>query len=158
MWYLVRCTLNRLMQVHEAVGRLGLEAFLPVYDSRPLFPDSFLLRASRQDFEVLLSQRISGLAPYYKDADRREFVAFADSQIAMLRTIVDSQNPNILVDQSLMPRYLDGDMVEVIDSTFKGVVGRYLKFKGQRRVFVEIPGLGCFGTAYVPKDMVRAVA
>ncbi len=158
MWYLVRCTLNRLAQVHEAVGSLGLEAFLPVYESRPLFPDSFLVRASRQDFETLLSQRISGLSPYYKDAERKDFVAFNDSQIAMLRTIMDSNNPNILVDQTLVPAFLDGERVEVVDGAFAGVEGRYFKYKGQHRVFVEIPGLGVFGTAYVPKGMARKVA
>lgn len=158
MWYLVRCTLRRLASVHEAVGRLGLEAFLPVYDGRPLFPDSFLVRASRQDFASLLNSNIPGLMPYSKSADGHDFVSFPDSKINMLRTIVDSMDPNILVDQTLAPHYLSGDMVEVIDSPFKGVVGRYFKYKGQHRVFVEIPGLGIFGTAYVPRGMVRMAA
>lgn len=150
-----------MSSVFEAVGRMmadgRLDAYLPVHDGKPLFPDSFFVRASSEVFSQLMAIKVPGLTPYY-NADRSGYVRFSDNQIDMLRTIVDSMDPNILVDQTVVPTYLDGDMVEVVDSTFKGVVGRYFKYKGQHRVFVEIPGLGVFGTSYVPRGMVRMAA
>lgn len=67
------------------------------------------------------------------------------------RIIVESGIEDILIDQDKVPKYLKGDHVRVIDGPFKSVEGQILNRKHQKRVFLKIDGIGCFGTAFVPE-------
>ena len=128
----------------------------------PLDPGLLFVNTTLEDFRELLSLSVKGLTPYYNhfvtnEFGKNDFLIVPDRQMNSFRIIVESGNANVIVDQSIAPTYLEGDTVVVVGGPFAGVEGKFLKFKGQKRVFVEIPGLGCFGTAYVPKDWIRKV-
>ena len=53
------------------------------------------------------------------------------------------------VDESRC-HFKGGEIVKVIDGTFKGVVGRVARVAGQQRVIVELDGLCLIATAYIP--------
>jgi transcription antitermination factor NusG len=52
---------------------------------------------------------------------------------------------------------LVGDQVVVIGGPFAGVEGIVMKYKHQKRVFVELQGVGRYATAYVPGAWIRRV-
>lgn len=56
----------------------------------------------------------------------------------------------LLVDEA-NGTYKQGDYFRIVDDPFKGIEGRVTKITGQKRVIVELPGLCCVATAYVPK-------
>ena len=66
------------------------------------------------------------------------------------RIIVESQNQDIIVKQSDVPRLIEGDLVVVTGGPFTGVEGIVMKHKHQKRVFVQLHGIGTYATAYVP--------
>ncbi len=136
----------------------GLDFWLPVANGVPLFEDLLFVRTTEEGCRNLVSAAIPGLMPVINKASERRYVAFADSKIDMLRIIVESGDSHILTDQTKAPTFLKGKMVEVTEGPFAGVVGRLLRYKSQHRVFVEIPGLGIYGTAYVPRFQMREVA
>lgn len=142
------------MEQLEGVADLdGCDFWLPVANGVPIFEDLLMVRCSAQDFRRLLSLGIQGLVPVTGASD---FVSFPDSKIDMLRIIADSGQDDVMLDQTRVPSFFNCGIVDVVEGPFAGVSGYYLKFKGQHRVFVEIRGLGTFGTAYVPKGYVRA--
>ncbi|MBR4326876.1 MAG: KOW motif-containing protein, partial [Bacteroidales bacterium] len=50
-----------------------------------------------------------------------------------------------------------GDRVVVIGGPFAGVEGIVMKYKHQKRVFVELQGVGRYATAYVPGAWIRRI-
>jgi transcription antitermination factor NusG len=48
-----------------------------------------------------------------------------------------------------------GEVVKIIDGTFKGVEGRVARVAGQQRVIVELDDLGLIATAYIPSAFLK---
>ncbi len=106
--------------------------------------------------------KIPGLTPYYNHNITNgyginDYLTVPDGQMKSFRIIVESGNEHILIDQAKVPKYLKGDRVVVVGGPFTGVEGIVQRFQSQKRVFVDIPELGCFGTAYVPNKWLRKV-
>ncbi|MBR4327890.1 MAG: KOW motif-containing protein, partial [Bacteroidales bacterium] len=78
-------------------------------------------------------------------------------QMESFKIIVESGNENILVRQNEMPDFVTGDSVVVIGGPFAGVEGVVMKYKHQKRVFVELQGVGRYATAYVPGAWIRRI-
>ena len=170
-WFAIRATHNRARKVYEKLISLkdnALEPYLPIIkkaNSEEILNSSLLfLRCTLQNYKQLLefSAAIPGLTPHYNhfftnEYGKNEFLVVPDHQIKSLRIILESNDENIIVDQAIAPHYLSGDNVEVIDGTFAGVKGILLKYKHQKRVFVDVKGVGCFGTAYVPGAWLRRI-
>ncbi|MBR4326753.1 MAG: KOW motif-containing protein, partial [Bacteroidales bacterium] len=53
--------------------------------------------------------------------------------------------------------FVTGDSVIVIGGPFAGVEGVVMKYKHQKRVFVELQGVGRYATAYVPGAWIRRI-
>lgn len=184
MWYPIRATFCRAQQIYERISSLDFgarvfEPYLPllrkiVYSNddfnnptdtikdEPLDRGLLFLRTSREDFRQVLSMNIPGLTPYYNRYEINgygcnEYLTVPDGQMKSFRIIVESGNENILIDQAKAPKYVKGDRVVVVGGPFAGVEGVVQRYQSQRRVFVDIPGLGCFGTAYVPGKWLRRI-
>lgn len=183
-WFPIRATYHRAERIYDTIRHLHFDGrlfqpYLPllrkvIYTNEdfdnptqyikdiPLDPSLLFVHTTVEDFRQLLRMSVKGLTPFYNHFDtnifgKNDFLIVPDRQMDSFRIIVESGNENIIVDQQIAPTYIEGDTVVVVGGPFAGVEGKVLKFKGQKRVFVEIPGLGCFGTAYVPKDWIRKV-
>lgn len=183
-WFPIRATYHRAAKIFNTISSLDFggrvfEPYLPLlrkveYSNEdfnnptetikdvPLDMGLLFVRTSQDDFRNLLSMQIDGLTPYYNHFEtnifgKNDFLTIPDRQMDSFRIIVESGNEHIIVDQQIAPTFVAGDTVLVIGGPFAGVEGKVLKFRGQKRVFVDIPGLGCFGTAYVPSKWVRKV-
>ena len=64
-------------------------------------------------------------------------------------------NEHIKIVEKQQCHYKSGDIVQVINGDFKGVVGRVARVSGQQRVIIEIEGLCLVATAYIPTDFIR---
>ena len=56
-----------------------------------------------------------------------------------------------------MPELVVGDQVVVTDGPFAGVEGLVMKYRHQKRVFVQLRGVGNYATAYVPSAWLKQV-
>jgi len=86
-----------------------------------------------------------------------EFLTIPDRQMESFRIIVESRNKDIIVKQTEIPRMIEGDHVVVKDGPFAGVEGIVMKYRHQKRVFVQLQGVGCYATAYVPEAWLERV-
>ncbi len=183
-WFPIRATHHRAQQIFDNIRGLNFEGrifepYLPllrkvVYSNEdfknptqyiqdiPLDTGLLFVKMMLNDFKSLLDMKIPGLTPYYNHFYANEFgkndlLIVPEVQMKSFRIIVESGNEHILVDQAKAPKYLKGDDVVVIGGPFAGVEGKVLRFRSQKRVFVELPGLGIFGTAYVPPQWLRRI-
>lgn len=177
-WYVIRATRGRAQEVYDEIMALDsplLEAYIPRYhveklkitnghpekvvDEGILHNGLLFVRTTRQEFTKLVRGLppypfIKGLTPYYDhfreiEAGRNDYLVVPDKQFQDFRTILQSEDVNILIDQEQMPTYLNGKKVVVTSGPFAGVNGTLLRWKGVRRVFIQIDQLGTYGTGFV---------
>ena len=74
-----------------------------------------------------------------------------------LKIICEAEASDIIVSLSSVPNFQVGQMVRVIEGTFKGVVGRVKRWQGQQRVGVIIGDMATFATAYVSSAFLKKI-
>lgn len=177
-WFVVRATRGRAQEVYDELVGLGsphLELYIPSYHHESLkivdgMPQKIVkegtlhnglvfVRTTRAEFYKLVHGLesypfIPGLTPYYDhfheyEIGRNDYLVVPDKQFQDFRTILESGDTHILVDQEDMPSYLNGKKVEVVSGPFEGVIGTLLRWGGLRRVFIQLDYLGTFATGFI---------
>ena len=183
-WFPIRATHHRAQKIYDKIVSLRndcLEPYLPIirhieYSNedfnnptqyiadKPLDTGLLFLRSTVNDFKTLLQydSMFPGMTPYYNHFcqnrfGKNDFLTVPDRQMESFKIIVESGNENILVRQNEVPSLLSGDRVVVIGGPFAGVEGIVMKYKHQKRVFVELQGVGRYATAYVPGAWIRRI-
>ena len=183
-WFPIRATHHRAQQIYDKLVSLkddNLEPYLPLLrhieytnedfnnptqyiKDKPLDKSLLFMRSTLNDFRAMLKYQalFPGMTPYYNhfytnSFGKNEFLVVPDAQMNSFKIIVESGNQNIIVDQTEMPSLIAGDRVVVIGGPFAGVEGIVMKYKHQKRVFVELQGVGWYATAYVPGAWVRRI-
>jgi len=183
-WFPIRATHHRAQKIYDklvAINNKNLELYLPLVrhieysnedfnnpsqyiKDKPLDSSLLFLRSTLNDFRSLLQYQalFPGMTPYYNhfytnSYGTNDFLTVPDKQMESFRIIVESGNENILIRQSEMPDFVTGDSVVVIGGPFAGVEGIVMKYKHQKRVFVELQGVGRYATAYVPGAWIRRI-
>lgn len=178
-WYVIRATHGRAQAIYDTLTTLPdfpYEVYIPRYHVETLYllngtlnkhiEDGLLykglvfVRMPYQEFHKLVHALppypfVKGLTPYYNHfhvsstSGRNEYLIVPDHQFHSFRTLLESRDTHILIDQAEMPTYLQGKKVEIIDGPFKGVTGSLLRWKGLRRVFIRIDQIGTFATGFI---------
>ena len=181
-WFPIRATYRRAKKVYDRLVELNnghLEPYLPMRRSieysdeksdrptqaikkEPLDKGLLFLKCAQEDFRSLMQNRtlIPGMTPYYNhfatdEFGRNEYLTVPDRQMKSFMIIVESNNQNIIVNQTEIPQIIEGDHVVVTGGAFEGVEGMVMKLKHQRRVVVELKGVGRYATAYVPGALLK---
>ena len=183
-WFPIRATYHRAQKVYDRLVALNdgrYELYLPqlyIFDrhdgnsdtgepqfrTEPLDKGLLFMRSSLGVFRELVQSPllVPGMTPYYNhfstnEFGRNEYLTVPDRQMESFRIIVESRNQDILVRQAEMPQLVEGDHVLVTDGAFAGVEGIVMKYKHQKRVFVQIQGVGIYATAYVPSAWLKKI-
>jgi len=183
-WFPIRATHSRAQKIYDKLVALNddnIEPYLPLIrhveytnedfknptqyiKDKPLDKSLLFLRSTLNDFRAMLKYQalFPGMTPYYNhfytnSFGKNEFLTVPDKQMQSFRIIVESGNENIIVDQNDVPSFVSGDQVVVIGGPFAGVEGIVMKYKHQKRVFVELQGVGRYATAYVPGAWIRRI-
>ena len=179
-WFPIRATYHRAQKVYDKLTTINdgrFELYLPMlrhmennsekntqYQEEPLDKGLLFMRTTVKDFRTVVKNPtlVPGLTPYYdhfrtNEFGKNDFLVIPDRQMESFRIIVESHNENILVDQMEIPRLIEGDHVLVTGGPFAGVEGIVMKYKHQKRVFVQMKGVGSYATAYVPSAWLKKV-
>ena len=174
-WFAARITHGRANSVYAAiVSRTEEEVtpYLPVTKTqvcqlvdgqpriilkeRPVHTGLLFVNATLRAYAQLLHTppQIPGFTPFYdhfsvSPTGRNNYLVVPERQFDSFRRIIESNHEDILIDQQQVPDYLSGKRVRVTSGPFAGVEGTLLKWKHQRRVFVDLGALGKFATAYI---------
>ena len=175
-WYAARVTYGRAKTVYDSLMGLsadvGITPYLPVtkkqvcrivdgkpfmeVEEKPVHAGLLFVRSSYDNYRKLVreSQNIPGFTPFYdhfstSSTGKNDYLAVPDRQFDSFRCIIESGHEDILINQDQMPAYLSGKRVRVVGGVFEGVEGTLLKWKHQRRVFVDLGQFGKYGTGYI---------
>ena len=177
-WFPIRATHRRAQKVYDRLVALNdgrLEPYLPMLRrveivnetsqqirEEPLDSGLLFMRCTLTDFRKLLENPllVPGMTPYYNHFEtnksgKNEYLTVPDRQMESFRIIVESRNNDIIVKQTELPKVIAGDRVIVTGGPFAGVEGIVMKIKHQKRVVVQIEGVGCYATAYIPSAFLK---
>ena len=168
-WYALRTTYGREKKAYDYLTAKGVTAFYPttnvvklikgkrkvVTESR--LPNIFFAYGTEKQIKTFVYDNVNlpYLRFYYRHfhvgrrIDKTPLIV-PDDQLDSLRIICSADSDNTIVSSVEVPKFEKGQLVKVIDGTFKGVIGRVARWQGQQRVAVVVDDLVTVITAYVP--------
>ena len=168
-WYALRTTYGREKKAYDYLTAKGITAFYPttnvvklikgkrkvVTESR--LPNIFFAYGTEKQIKTFVYDNVNlpFLRFYYRHfhvgrrIDKTPLIV-PDDQLDSLRIICSADSDNTIVSSVEVPKFEKGQLVKVIDGTFKGVIGRVARWQGQQRVAVVVDDLVTVITAYVP--------
>lgn len=68
-----------------------------------------------------------------------------------------NRNEHVMMVESAQCHYKGGDLVRVVEGSFKNVVGRVARVVGQQRVILSLSDIGLIATAYIPSAFIEKI-
>ena len=168
-WYALRTTYGREKKAYDYLTAKGITAFYPttnvvklikgkrknVTESR--LPNIFFAYGTEEQLKEYVYDNVNlpFLRFYYRhyhegNTIKKTPLVVPDNQMESLKIICAADADNTFVSLVKVPKFEKGQLVKVIDGTFKGVTGKVARWHGQQRVAVIVDDLVTVCTAYVP--------
>ena len=173
-WYVMRTTYGREKKAYEYVISKGGTAFYPtineirIINGKPVnvevsrLPNIFFIKGTEDEVKSYAYDNIH--LPYLRFyyGHRHQGVniikyplVIPESQIKSLKIICEAPATDTLFVPSNVRNFEKGELVKVVEGTFKGVEGHVSRWHGQQRVGIIIEGLCTIATAYVPTSFLE---
>ena len=159
-WYALHTKSRFENVVNEGLFKKSLDVFLPkikVKSKRrdrklmiqvPLFPGYLFVKTDLNPHEHIEILKTAGAVRLIGNKDGP--LSIADNTIESLKIMVTTEHPI-----TTGSRFKKGDRVVVVEGPFAGVIGTFVRYRGQERVIVDIEALGQFASVDVSKDEVE---
>ena len=175
-WYALRTTYGREKKAYDYMIGKGVAAFYPTQTkvklingkrkevTESLLPNIFFAYGTLNQIKSFVYFNVN--LPFLRFYYRHEHVGsiaiktpliLPNYQMESLKIICEAEASDIIVSLSSVPNFQVGQMVRVIEGTFKGVVGRVKRWQGQQRVGVIIGDMATFATAYVSSAFLKKI-
>ena len=173
-WFALRTTYGRELKAYQYLISQGLTAFCPTIKRMKIIggkryeieesriPNIFFVHGTFDEVKSFVYDNINlpYLRFYYSHRHNghrleRTPVVVPDEQMQDLMRVCNVESANTIVQSGNIEKFVDGQMVRIIDGPFAGITGRVAKYKGQQRVAVIIDGLVTACTAYVPSAFLK---
>ena len=153
-WYVLHTRSRFENVVYEGLVKKTFDAYLPKIQVRskrrdrkqmihiPLFPGYLFVRSDLNPYQQLEIVKTVGVVRFV--GNRQGALPVPDEAIASLKIMVST-------DQDIVTgrRLRQGDRVMVVDGPMAGVVGTFVRYRGQGRVVVNIEALGQYAAVEV---------
>lgn len=160
-WYAIYTKSRNEKKVAETLSAKGIEVYLPLlrtlrqWSDRkkkveiPLFRGYlFVYIFDKKYLEVLQTDGVVRFITF-----RNERISIPLYQIEAVKAYLNEEEP---VSQETID-YIPGDFVEVARGPMKGLQGTLVKFKGKRRVLMEIESIGQHLFLDLPKSILEKI-
>lgn len=173
-WFALRTTYGRECKAYDYLVAKGIKAFLPTIDSVKLekgkrkmvtesrLPNIFFAYGTENEIKSFVYDNVNlpFLRFYYRHLHdggtvKRIPLIVPDNQIESLRIICEAEANDVILSSEEIVKFKEGQLVRVIDGSFKGVVGIVARYRGQQRVGVTVNGLITCVTAYIPSAFIE---
>jgi len=161
-WYVLHTKSRFENVVNDGLIKKSIEAFLPKIKVRSkrrdrkaiirvsLFPGYLFVKSNLNPYEHIEIVKTVGAVRIVGNKDGP--LAVPQGNIESLKIMVAGNN-----DVTTGKHFRKGDMVMVINGSFAGVTGTFIRYKGKERVVVYIESLGQFASVEVSADDVEII-
>ena len=117
---------------------------------------AYATKAQLDDF--IRSFGDSPMAQYYWDRTASRPLTIPEKAMEDFITVASSLDEDLIYLSEISDKLREGQLVEVIDGPFKGVKGKIVRIKKNRRVLVELPGFLAVSTNYLHPQLLKLAA
>lgn len=171
-WYVLRVSYHREQKAYEWLTSQGIEVYLPLHfvkkevDGKlkqiqePLLPNLIFVHTLLSKLSALINSVANTTLSFYYNhfaftpEGKNPPLIVPACQMDNFIRLTSIDNDHILFVSPDKCHYKSGDDVIVTNGIFKGIKGRIARVQRQRRVVVEMEGIGCITTAYVPSGFI----
>ena len=172
-WFVLRVVYHHEQAANDWLEELGIDTYLAMHDAEkemngkkkrvrePLIPNLLFAHATKKEIVPALAAPGNAYLSYYYDHFRTDAdgknppLIVPDKQMDNFIHLTSIDNDHILFVDRSQCHFKSGDHVVVTDGDFRGIEGRIARVSRQQRVVVELDGIGCITTAYIPKAFLR---
>ena len=163
-WHVLRATYSRELKVQTALQEKGIRTFIPMMWSTPSSPTRsgiprklvpavsglVFARATREALDLYI-RSFGDARPvnYYWDRTTNAPLTVPAKAMEDFITIASTLDEDLIYLTEVSEKLREGQEVTILEGPFKGVQGRIVRIKKNRRVMVELPGMMAVASTYV---------
>lgn len=172
-WHVLRVSYSREQKVHDWLREQGFEVYIPLHYKEveingkrkrvkaPLLHNFIFIHATRTDIDLVMESSSNKYFSYYYNhfkvdtSGKNPPLTIPKQQMDNFIRLTSIESEHILFVSPEKCHFKTGDRVQITDGIFKGVEGRVARVNRQQRVVIELYGIGCVTTAYVPSFFIK---
>jgi len=172
-WFVLRVAYHHEVVANEWLISVGIKTYLPMHRIEkeikgkrervwePLIPNILFAQVTEEDLNHTITSVDNAYLSYYynhfrtNDDGKNPPLAVPDKQMDNFINLTSIDNDHILFVDHSQCHFKSGDRVIITDGDFRGIEGRVARVSRQQRVVIELDGIGCIATAYIPKAFIR---
>ena len=167
-WFALRATYSRELKVRDQLTERGVRTFVPMMwrkrkvngkDEKKLVPVvgslCFVYWTKEQIDAYIRSFGDVKPVNYYWDRTTNRPLTIPESTMEDFITVASSLDEDLIYLTEISDKLREGQTVEIIEGPFKGIKGKIVRIKKNRRVLVELPGFLAVTTNYLNPQSIR---
>jgi len=169
-WYPVRVTYGRLLLLKKQLDSQKVKCFVPMLRKTKIVKEKPVTKLvpAISNYIFIYTNRTT-LYTLKKELECAIPIRFLHHPVTKIPLTIPNDQMNSFIaisgtmDEQLVylkPTELNfkkGDLVKIIDGPFKGVVGNFVRIKGDRRVVVTIEGIMAVATTFIHPSLIEPV-
>ena len=168
VWYAIRVTYNRELKVKADLDARGITSFVPMQYRREerngvmvkrLVPSVHNLIFIHITPSEMKEYKMSTELPirYIMNRETRKPITVPSSEMENFIKVAGTYEEKLIYLESKPGDFAKGERVRIIGGMFAGAEGIFVRFKGDRRVIVNIEGLVAVATTFVHPSMIEKI-
>jgi len=153
-WHVLRATYSRELKVQTALQEKGIRTFIPMmWKEKKLVPavSGLVFSLATREALDLYIRSFGDARPvnYYWDRTTNAPLTVPAKAMEDFITIASTLDEDLIYLTEVSEKLREGQEVTILEGPFKGVQGRIVRIKKNRRVMVELPGMMAVASTYV---------
>ena len=168
LWYAIRVTYNRELKVKEDLDARGITNFVPMQYRREERNGRMVKRLVPSVHNLIfINITPTGMRDYKMSTDlpiryimNREThkpITVPNNEMESFIKVAGTYEEKLIYLNPEPGDFSQGERVRIIGGPFVGAEGVFVRFKGDRRVLINIPGVVAVATTYVHPSMIEKI-
>ncbi len=167
-WFAIRVTYNREMMVKQDLDNKGVENFVPmqyIYSIKdgkrikklvPTIHNLIFIHVHRKWLKEYKAQTTLPIR-YIMDREKNEPLTIPERQMTNFIAVAGTFDEQLIYVPIAPGDFQKGEKVRITGGIFAGAEGIFIRFKGDRRVVVTIPGVVAVATTFIHPSLIEKI-
>lgn len=161
-WFALRATYSRELKVRDSLIQRGVKAFVPMIWRKieaggkvekklvPAVSSLCFVYWTKPEIDAYI-RSFGDARPvnYYWDRTAGRPLTIPDKAMEDFIAVASTMDPDLIYLNEVSDKLREGQTVEVTQGPFKGITGKIVRIKKNRRILVELPGMLAVASTYV---------
>jgi transcription antitermination factor NusG len=166
-WYPIRVTFGRVLKLQNQFVKRKVKCFVPLVKKTKLVNEklvtqlvpaisNYIFVYSNVNQLYTIKEEVESVIPFrfILDPKTKLPISIPKTEMDNFITVSETQNEQLIYLKPNELNFKKGDFVKIIDGPFKGVEGKFIRIKGDRRLVVCIEGIMAVATTFIHPSLI----